>query len=171
MFVTDKKSFLTMLKKQNYAIIIEIVPGIIWLTQIIVSNKIKELVLHNQNETHAGMKSYIGVTCFLRYMLVLSRNEQIVFHFGLYKIIVPKWKFAAWYLFFIHFMMKWNPANISTSDQRCFYVEITLIRRWKWNKIRHRIFIIAKCWYNVSARRWNNDETKLVQHFLLYIYN
>ena len=59
-----------------------------------------------------------------------------------------------------------------------FNVALTLIRRWKWNKIRRRIFIIAKCWYNVRARRWNNVETKLhnvettlVQHFLLYIYN
>ena len=35
-------------------------------------------------------------------------------------------------------------------------VEITLIRRWKRNKIRRFQF-----WYNVSARRWNNVETTL----------
>ena len=40
-------------------------------------------------------------------------------------------------------------------------VEITLIRRWKWNKIRRRIFNVAQRWYNVSARRWNNVETTL----------
>ena len=40
-------------------------------------------------------------------------------------------------------------------------VEITLIRRWKWNKIRRRIFNVAQRWYNISARRWNNVETTL----------
>ena len=35
-------------------------------------------------------------------------------------------------------------------------VEITLIRRWKWNKIRRRIFDVVQRWYNVSARHWNN---------------
>ena len=40
-------------------------------------------------------------------------------------------------------------------------VEIMLIRRWKWNKIRRRIFNVAQRWYNVSARRWNNVETTL----------
>ena len=40
-------------------------------------------------------------------------------------------------------------------------VEITLIRRWKWNKIRRRIFNVARLWYNVSARHWNNVETTL----------
>ena len=40
-------------------------------------------------------------------------------------------------------------------------VEITLIRRWIWNKIRGRIFNVAQRWYNVSARRWNNVETTL----------
>ena len=40
-------------------------------------------------------------------------------------------------------------------------VERTLIRRWKWNKIRRRIFNVAQRWYNVSARRWNNVETTL----------
>ena len=29
-------------------------------------------------------------------------------------------------------------------------VEIKLIRRWKWNKIRHWIFNVAQRWYNVS---------------------
>ena len=42
-------------------------------------------------------------------------------------------------------------------------VEITLVRRWKWNKIRRRIFNVAQRWYNVSARRWNNVETTLIQ--------
>ena len=40
-------------------------------------------------------------------------------------------------------------------------VEITLIRRWIWNKIRGRIFNVAQRWYNVSAWRWNNVETTL----------
>ena len=35
-------------------------------------------------------------------------------------------------------------------------VERTLIRRWKWNKIRRRIFNVAQRWYNVSARCWSN---------------
>ena len=42
-------------------------------------------------------------------------------------------------------------------------VEITLIRRWKWNKIWRRIFNVAQRWYNVSARRWNNVGTTLIQ--------
>ena len=49
-------------------------------------------------------------------------------------------------------------------------VEITLIRRWKWNKIRRRIFNVAQLWYNVSARReatskqrWYNVDTTLFQ--------
>ena len=42
-------------------------------------------------------------------------------------------------------------------------VEITLIRHWKWNKIRRRIFNVAQRWYNVSARRWNNVETTLIK--------
>ena len=42
-------------------------------------------------------------------------------------------------------------------------VEITLIPRWKWNKIRRRIFNVAHHWYNVSAGRWNNVGTTLVQ--------
>ena len=59
---------------------------------------------------------------------------------------------------------RWNnviwtyPANISTSDQRCFNV---VDQRWKWNKIRRRIFNVAQRWYNVSVRRWNNVETTL----------
>ena len=36
-----------------------------------------------------------------------------------------------------------------------------LIRRWKWKKIRRRIFNVAQRWYNVSARRWNNVKTTL----------
>ena len=40
-------------------------------------------------------------------------------------------------------------------------VEITLIWRWKWRKIRRRIFNVAQRWYNVSARRWNNVEITL----------
>ena len=59
------------------------------------------------------------------------------------------------------FQIRSSPANISTSDQRCFNVEITLIRHWKWNKIRRWIFNVAQRWYNVSARRWNNVETTL----------
>ena len=35
-------------------------------------------------------------------------------------------------------------------------VEITLIRLWKWNKIRSRIFNIAQHWYNVGVQHWNN---------------
>ena len=55
------------------------------------------------------------------------------------------------------------PANISRSGQRCFNVETTLIRRWKWNKTRRPIFNVAQRWNNVSARRWNNVETMLIQ--------
>ena len=40
-------------------------------------------------------------------------------------------------------------------------VKITLIRRWKWNKIRRRIFNVVQRWYNVGARRWNDVETTL----------
>ena len=36
-----------------------------------------------------------------------------------------------------------------------------MIRRWKWNNIRPRIFNVAQRWYNVSARHWNNVKTTL----------
>ena len=45
-------------------------------------------------------------------------------------------------------------------------VEITLIRRWKWNKIRRRIFNVAQRWYNVGVWQWNNVETTLIQLYL-----
>ena len=45
-------------------------------------------------------------------------------------------------------------------------VEITLIRRWKWNKIRRRIFNVAQRWYNFGVWRWNNVETMLIQLYL-----
>ena len=35
-------------------------------------------------------------------------------------------------------------------------VEIPLIPRWKWNKIRRRFLNVAQRWYNVGVRRWNN---------------
>ena len=40
-------------------------------------------------------------------------------------------------------------------------VEITLIRRWKWNKIRRRIFNVVQRWYNVAWNNgaWNNVDT------------
>ena len=41
----------------------------------------------------------------------------------------------------------------------CINDEITLIGRWKWNKIRRWIFNVVQRWYNVSAGRWNNVGT------------
>ena len=40
-------------------------------------------------------------------------------------------------------------------------VEITLMRRWKWNKNLLRIFNFVQRWLNVSAWPWNNVETTL----------
>ena len=48
---------------------------------------------------------------------------------------------------------------ISTSNQFCFKVVdqrdptlwITLIRRWRWSRIRHWIFNIAKRWYKFNV--------------------
>ena len=42
-------------------------------------------------------------------------------------------------------------------------VEITLIWRWKWNKIRRQIFNVAQFWCNVSTWPWNNVGTTLIQ--------
>ena len=39
--------------------------------------------------------------------------------------------------------------------------KITLIRRWKWNKIRGRIFDVAQYWYNVGVQHWNNAKSTL----------
>ena len=39
-------------------------------------------------------------------------------------------------------------------------VEITLIRRWKWNKNRSLIFNIAQHWY-VFVQRWSNVKSTL----------
>ena len=40
-------------------------------------------------------------------------------------------------------------------------VEMTLMQRWKWNKIRRRIFNVVQRRYNVGVRRWNNVESTL----------
>ena len=40
-------------------------------------------------------------------------------------------------------------------------VEATLIRRWKWNKIRNRIFNVAQQWYNVGVQQWKNVKSML----------
>ena len=40
-------------------------------------------------------------------------------------------------------------------------VQITLIRRWKWSKIRNRIFNIAQHWHNVGVQRWSNVKSTL----------
>ena len=58
------------------------------------------------------------------------------------------------------------PVNIPTSinivSTLWINVEITLIQRWKWNKMRRRIFNVAQRWYNVSSvRPWNNVKTTL----------
>ena len=64
--------------------------------------------------------------------------------------------------------LPWYLSSQSTFQRRIdvvstfwINVEITLTQRWKWNKIRRRIFNVAQRWYNVSARRWNNVETTL----------
>ena len=57
-----------------------------------------------------------------------------------------------------------SPDNSSTSNQRCLNfvnIEITLTPRWKWNKIRRRIFNVAQHWYNINARRWSKVKTTL----------
>ena len=45
-------------------------------------------------------------------------------------------------------------------------VEITLIRRWKWNKIRCWILNVAQRWHNVGIGQWYNVETTLIQLYL-----
>ena len=40
-------------------------------------------------------------------------------------------------------------------------LEITLIRRWKWKKIRNRIFIVAQHSNNVGVKRWNNVKSTM----------
>ena len=40
-------------------------------------------------------------------------------------------------------------------------VEITLIQRWKWNKIWSWIFNVAQHWYNVSVQHRNNIKSNL----------
>ena len=66
-----------------------------------------------------------------------------------------------------------SPANISTSDQRCFDV---VDQRWnnvdltlKMKEIRRWIFNVGQRWYNVGARRWNNIETT-VRNFDTTLY-
>ena len=41
--------------------------------------------------------------------------------------------------------------RISVVSTLWINVEITLIRRWKWNKIWRRIFNVAQRWYNVET--------------------
>ena len=40
-------------------------------------------------------------------------------------------------------------------------VEITLLRRWKWKKIRIWIFNVAQHWYNVGVQHWDNVKSTL----------
>ena len=55
-----------------------------------------------------------------------------------------------------------DPVNISMSDQRCFNVEITLIRRWKWNKIFNVHMVDTSSVPDVETTL-RNDETTLYQ--------
>ena len=55
---------------------------------------------------------------------------------------------------------KFQPRVNVVSESK-FNIKMMLIQRWKWNKIRRRIFSFAQRWYNISARRSNNVETTL----------
>ena len=66
---------------------------------------------------------------------------------------IPQKRIHAYYIQDCHISI---PANILILDQRCFNVisinvEITLIQRWKWNKIRRRTFNVAQRWYKVRS--------------------
>ena len=71
---------------------------------------------------------------------------------------------------FTHTSERHYPANISSwiniASTMWINVERTLIRRWKWKKIRRRIFNVAQRWYNFGVRRWSNVETTLIQLYV-----
>ena len=66
---------------------------------------------------------------------------------------------------FDHYMMNVSQPTfqrrINVVSTLWINVEITLIRRWKRNKIRRRILNVAQRWYNLGVRRWNNVDTTL----------
>ena len=47
-------------------------------------------------------------------------------------------------------------CQINVVSKLWINVEITLIRSWKWNKIRCRIFNVAQRWCNIVDQRWSN---------------
>ena len=78
--------------------------------------------------------------------------------FKLFLIDPINWKFV--YLFLLASQPIFQ-RRINVETKLINVVEITLIRRWKWNKIRRRIFNVVQRWCNVSTRRWSNVETTL----------
>ena len=81
-----------------------------------------------------------------------------------YSLFLIQWKVFT--LPGLQFIEKTQPTfkrRINIVLMLWIYVEIALIRRWKWNKIRRRIFNVALHWYNVGVRCWNNVDTTLSQ--------
>ena len=63
--------------------------------------------------------------------------------------------------FFIDTTLPTFQPQINVVSTLCITVQITLIRRWKWNKIRSPNLNFAQYWYNVSVQRWSKVKSKL----------
>ena len=62
--------------------------------------------------------------------------------------------------FFIDITKTTFQCQINIVSTLWITVEITLIRHWKWNKIRSRFFNVAQHWYNVGVQECNNVNPK-----------
>ena len=53
----------------------------------------------------------------------------------------------------VRFLPSWPKfqPRVNVVSELKFSIKMTLIQRWKWNKIRRRIFNFAQRWHNVEA--------------------
>ena len=63
--------------------------------------------------------------------------------------------------FFIDTTQPTFQRRINVFSTLWIIVEITLIWRWKWKKIRCRTSNVAQHWYKVGVQRWNNVKSTL----------
>ena len=105
---------------------------------------------------------YHWYNCFDKCFLFHVITER---HYFLYIFIVTKRFGTTAMLLFSLKQVFWKKSTfqrrISVVSMLWINVEIILIWRWKWNKIRRWIFNVAERWYNVSVRRRNSNETTL----------
>ena len=63
--------------------------------------------------------------------------------------------------FFIDTTLPTFQCQINVASILQITVQITLILRWKWNKIWNRIFNVPQHWCNVGVQHWKNVKSTL----------